>query len=143
MIAPTLDAVSGRSYGQASQTPGALGGRRAVVRWYTEGAISAVTNQIVKASGGAWRLLVASARVRVTPGTALNVDILAKVPGGSYVSVFDSILAIAAGQLEATGGTPNVGKLYPIGTLFKQDYVSGDGTDLTVELHYRVKAVSQ
>ena len=143
LIVPTLDATSGRSYGQSSQTQGALGGRRAVQRWYTDGSISGVTGQIVKASGGTWRLVAASARVRVTPSSSLNLDILAKVPGGSYTSIFDSVLVITAGQLEAGGGILDVDRLYPIGTLFMQDYVSGDGTDLTVELHYRVRAVTQ
>ena len=59
------------------------------------------------------------------------------------MSVFDSVLVVAAGQLEATGGVLDVGRLYPIGTLFRQNYVSGNGTDLTVELHYIVHPVGQ
>ncbi|KKN15250.1 hypothetical protein LCGC14_0987950 [marine sediment metagenome] len=143
ILSPSIDATSGRSYRQSSQTPGALGGRRAVQRWYTDGVITDVTGQIVQSVGGVWRLLVASARVRVTPSTSLVLDIEAKVPGGSYTSVFDTVLTITAGQLEATGGVLSVGKLYPVGTLFRQSYSSGNGTDLTVELHYKVKAVSQ
>ncbi len=147
LIAPTLDATSGRSYGQSSQTPGALGGRRAVQRWYTDGAVSGsnISHQIVKASGGAWRLLAASARLRVSHiSNALNVDIQAKVPGSSYASVFDSVIVIPAGFTEATIGTLDVSRLYPIGTFFRILYISGGGgMDLTVELHYRVKAVSQ
>lgn len=145
IISPNLDATSGRSYKQASQTPGALGGRRAVQRWYTDGIITDVSGQIVQATGGAWRLVVASARTRVAPSTtSLDIDILAKVPGGSYTTIFQTVLTIATGQLEATAGLLLVSRLYPVGTLFMQDHVSGsDGTDLTVELHYRVVPVSQ
>lgn len=143
LISPTLDAVGGRSYGQSSQTAGALGGRRAVQRWYTDSAITGVTGLIVEVVGGAWRLLAINARVRVTPSTTLNIDIQAKVPGGSYVSVFDSVLTVVAGQLESTNGVLGIGRLYSIGTLFRQSYVSGNGTDLTVELHYIVHPVGQ
>jgi hypothetical protein len=145
VISPSIDATGGRSYKQASQTPGALGGRRAVQRWYTDGVITDVSGQITQCVGGAWRLIVASARTRVAPSAASqNIDIHAKVPGGAYTTVFDTVLTIATSQTEATGGVLKSDRTYPLGTLFKQVHVSGsDGTDLTVELHYMVKAVSQ
>ena len=145
IISPSIDATSGRSYKQASQTPGALGGRRAVQRWYTDGVISDVSGQIPQSVGGVWRLLLATARTRIAPSAASqNIDIYAKVPGGAFTTIFDTVLTIATGQTEATGGVLKSDKTYPVGTQFKQIHVSGsDGTDLTVELHYMVRAVSQ
>ena len=35
-IDPPLDATSGKSFDQSNQTAGALGGRRAVQRWFYE-----------------------------------------------------------------------------------------------------------
>ena len=145
ILSPSIDATSGKSYKQSSQTPGALGGRRAVQRWYTDGVIGDVSGQIVQSVGGVWRLLIATARTRIAPSTASqNIDIHAKVPGGAFTTIFSTVLTIATSQLEATGGVLLTDKIYPIGTLLKQIHVSGsDGTDLTVELHYIVKAVSQ
>lgn len=145
LLSPGLDATGGRSYLRSSQTPGALSGRRAVQRWYTSGIISGdLSGQIVKSVGGTWRLLGASARVRIAPTSTLVLDILAKVPGGSYTSIFQTTLSIASGQLEATLGTLLVDHLYPVGTLWSVDRVSGsDGTDLTIELHYKVLPVGQ
>lgn len=145
LLSPGLDATGGRSYLSSSQTPGALGGRRAVQRWYTEGVISGdISGQIVKSAGGVWRLLATSARVRIAPSSSLTLDILAKVPDGSYTSIFSTVISIASGQTEAVPGVLVIPKLYPIGTLWKVDRLSGsDGTDLTIELHYKVAAVSQ
>ena len=119
MYPPDLDAVGGRSYKQSSQTAGALSGRRDVVQWYKDGAVS-THNMIVKVAGAAWRLIGVTANVRVAPtGGAVKVDILAKMPGeSSYATVFNSLPSIAVGQLESLGGVFNPSRsTLPIGTL--------------------------
>ncbi len=116
---PDLDAVGGRSYKQSSQTAGALSGRRDVVQWYKDGAVS-THNMIVKVAGAAWRLIGVTANVRVAPtGGAVKVDILAKMPGeSSYATVFNLLPSIAVGQLESSGGVFNPSRsMLPIGTL--------------------------
>lgn len=140
LIPPGLDATSGRSYRQAHQTPGALGGRRDKVDWYYDGVVDGSSGQIVKVSGGLWRLIGASARVRVVPAvSAISIDILA---GG--VSIFTTGLSIAVDQTEATGGTLKVDRILPLGTLISVSNGTDVGAlDLTIELHYRVSPVSQ
>lgn len=146
LLSPGLDATGGRSYLQASQTPGALGGRRAVQRWYTDGVITSVSGMIAISIGGVWRLVLTTARCRIAPSSAsVNIDIQAKKPGFAYDSVLENALTVAIGQLEATGGVLKVNTAFPIGTLFRHTLVPpvSDGEDLTVELHYVVRAVSQ
>ncbi len=116
---PVIDAVSGRSYGQASQTPGAIGGRRDVVQWYKEGTVS-THNMIVKVNGAAWRLIEVIANVVTAPVSgAVNVNVLAKLPGqSSYVTIFDVLPSISIGQFQSSGGIikPSM-RVLPIGTL--------------------------
>lgn len=158
LLAPTLDAVSGRSYSQASQTPGALGGRRSVMRWYTADGIPRMEPTV---AGGWWRLIAATARVRISPfGGAVSIDI--KVDGPDHPAVesvfeFEQALSIADGEYEATGGVLKQPRPYPIPyNTFHRIYPPGDlffvfnsslsgvsAQDLTVELHYIVRPVSQ
>ncbi len=127
IMMPMLDAVSGRSYGQSNQTAGALGGRRNKEEWFSANTASSPDRKIVKTAGGVWRLLKASARVRVAPTVAIGVDILAQVPGASSpASIFSTVPVIAVGQTEAAGGViSNVSKLLPVGTLLSTALASG------------------
>lgn len=141
IVPPGMDATSGRSYKQASQTPGALGGRRGTDRWIKEDNIDGSSGQIYKTVGGTYRLISASARLRVAPTvSAISIDILA---GG--VSIFATPLNIAVGQTEATGGVLLADRRVPLGTLLSvsNGTDAGNARDLTIELHYRVQAVGQ
>lgn len=124
IMMPGLDSVSGKSFGQASQTVGALGGRRAKEEWFVRDSVAAPNRKIVKTTGGIWRLVRATARVRIAPTLgAVTVDLLARVPGApSPVSVFDTPLTIAVGETEAVGGIVDPAyKMLPIGTLVSMD----------------------
>ncbi len=161
IISPTIDATSGRSYKQASQTPGALGGRRAVVRWHSAGPVDNTNIDRYEPTirGSWWRLIAATARVRVPPaGGTISVDIKVNVPGaGATESIFDTLPTIAAGAFEASGGVLKEPRIYPVpwGTfhriyppntllfLFHSSFASTLGEDLTVELHYMARPVSQ
>lgn len=133
---PDLDAVGGRSYKQSSQTPGALTGRRDVVQWYKDGAVS-THNMIVKVAGAAYRLVEVTANVRVAPTAgSVKVDILAQMPGeASPISVFDVLPSIPIGQLESSGGVFNPDrKILPIGTLVSQRMGGTATADLLIAL---------
>ncbi len=137
-LSPSLDSVSGRSYGQASQTAGALGGRRNKEEWFVSDTVIFPNRKIVKTEGGTWRLVGASARVRVAPTTGtINVDILAQMPGASGPeSIFSTVLTIPPGQTEAGGGVINTGsKLLPIGTLINMGMPVGPWTGMVVSVH--------
>lgn len=133
-LPPPLDSI-GRSYGQVSQTPGALGGRRDVVQWYGSGVVSSPNRQIVKVAGAAWRLLVAEGYVVTAPTLApVVLDIEAKLPGEVYESIFITKPTIPIGEFTSTGGVIRTDRrILPIGTLVKQGGV-GAATELLVAL---------
>ena len=154
LIAPTLDAVSGRSYGQSSQTQGALGGRRAVLRWFHSGVVPNSSSNIgltAKVVGGAWRVIAASARVVVAPNNdSMVVRISMIAPDESRTKIFlaptTSWLQWGTGDLEASGEGIIPGFIIPIGYRVEAVIIGSTGgvaEDLTVELHYRVRAVTQ
>lgn len=137
-LSPYLDAAGGRSYNQASQTAGALGGRRSKEEWFVSDSVVSPNRKIVKTEGGTWRLVGASARVNIAPVTGtINIDILAKVPGASsFSSVFSTLLTIPPGQTEAGGGVLNIGsKLLPIGTLVSMGMPVGPWTGMVVSVY--------
>lgn len=154
LIPPTLDATGGRSYGQASQTAGALGGRRAVLRWFHQGVVPNSSSNIgltAKVVGGAWRVVSASARVTVAPDNgSMSVRISMIAPDESRTKIFlapaTSWLQWGSGDLEASGEEIIPGFIIPIGYRVEAVILGSTGgvaEDLTVELHYRVRAVSQ
>ncbi len=164
LIAPTLDATSGRSYSQSSQTPGALGGRRAKEVWFKEGTLPSMeppginVGQIIKIAGSAWRLIDVTARLRVAIASyaEIRINIWITLPGESEYTLFyphtlpySNLLRILGSTKEAIKGTMRSDKsnVLPIGTLVRMGYNSSfsgaSARDLTVELHYRTRAVSQ
>ena len=140
LIPPGVEALAGRSYKQSGQTAGALGGRRDKVDWYRDGVVDGSSGQIVRVSGGVWRLIGASARVRVTPTTS---TILINIHADGD-SIFNTGLSIAVGDTEAIGSVLKTNRIYPVGTLFSISHNTDAGAeDITVELHYRLSPVSQ
>lgn len=117
---PGLDSTHGKSYAQASQTAGALGGRRSTARWYVDGILGTYGGAIYRVEGAVWRPIKGTARVRIAPtASPVVVDILAKLPSGStYESILASPLSIAVGATEATGGQiRGTNAQLPVGTL--------------------------
>lgn len=169
LIAPTLDATSGRSYKQASQTPGALGGRRGSVRWFMPGELTTAPFTKNEMSptvvGGWWRVVNVTAQLSSAfTGADLRINILADLPGApAFVTIFlqGQFLTIPDGGIKANALSQNILKeakryvpynllhrIYPQGTTFIMNY-SYDGApsllaeDLTLELHYIARAVGQ
>lgn len=143
---PDLDALGGKSYNQASQTPGALGGRRARELWFTNSAISLVDQSVHRIVGGTWRLIGANARARLAPSNDIVADMLVDIPGqATGISIFVTPLTIASGQKEAAGGVIKLSHvLLPVGTLvYVTDTTSETNYQLTMELHYRIRVVAQ
>lgn len=140
LIPPGVEALGGKTYRQSGQTAGALGGRRDKVDWYYDGVVDGSSGQIVKTAGGIWRLIGASARVRIAPTVgAISIDILS---GG--ISIFTTALSIAVSTTEATGGILKIDKLVSLGTLISVSNSTDAGAqDLTIELHHRLSPVSQ
>lgn len=136
MRPPLLDSI-GRSYEQASQTPGALGGNAGVVRWHTPEHTGVSARQIVRVEASPWRLIEVIARVIVAPtGGALTVDVLAKLPGASsYVSIFTINPTIPTGEHVASGGLINPEmQILPVGTLVTWDTTGFGGLLITLSM---------
>lgn len=158
LIPPTLDATGGRSYRLSSQAPGALDGRRHVVRWFSPGTITNGSESKLEPTikGGYWRIIAVAGRVRIAPsGGTTTFDVQVDGPDHAAESIFETIPTIADGTLESDGGILKETRLYPTGT-FHRIYPPGDffltlnytsggtpGEDLTVEMHCRVMPVSQ
>lgn len=148
---PLLDNVSGRTYGSAIQTPGALGGRRGRIEWFIPGIISSANpaGQRVKVTGGTWRIIRLTARVTKAPSSGpLYIYAYYTVPGGTGINIIMppvSVMTIYSGSREATERTLRTGLTIPVGSLIEMAYVSAGtlGEDLTVELDYIVRATGQ
>ena len=108
-----------------------------------EDTVRTIQGMIVKVEGAAWRMIGVDAYTEVTPTSILSIDIEAKVPGGSYESIFSVVPTIDPGDLVSSGGILRTDRrILPIGTLVK----AGDSViagDISVDLHYRTRAVSQ
>ena len=176
MFRPIMDSVSGRSYHQASQTPGAIGGRRDVVLWYSPGPMVDLPREAtlsVRVRGAPWRILGVTARTWDVPISGnVRIQIFYFLPGDTVIQfpVFvgdpgypisdDNImfppgvnpqvnapLISGSNTGEATKGVIKKGLILPVGTLIGMgihtSFSGGSAEDLTVELHYRTRAVSQ
>ncbi len=149
LISPALDAVSGRSYGQSSQTAGALGGRRAKAVWFIPGPVTTQTplGPRIKVTGGVWRPVAASARFNiVASGSTALISVVFTPPGESLVAIFSTNMRIFSGDLESVPGAIVPGIICPIGSILSVLFVGGGappGNDLTIELDYIVRAVGQ
>lgn len=102
-----------------------------------------IDRMIVKVAGAAWRLLGVKAQSWDVAPSNLAIDIVAKVPGGSYESIFDTVPIISSGNNTSTGGVIRGDRrILPIGTLVRLGDTEHNA-DITTELHYRTRAVSQ
>ncbi len=102
-----------------------------------------IDRMIVKVAGAAWRIITVGAEVAVAPAGTLPIDILAQLPGGSYGSIFTIVPSILPGAFSASGGIIRGDRrILPIGTLVRLGD-NDNNVEMTVELHYRTRAVGQ
>jgi hypothetical protein len=149
-MSPVLDAVGGRSYTQAIQTPGALGGRRGRETWYKEDILPLSQERMghtPRVYGSPWRPVQVSARVRVAALTAtIEIVFETRTLGGIPTTILQAKLEILPNTLEAVGGIILPGFIIPVGLLvivYLRDSTGTEARDLTVEMEYLVRAVGQ
>jgi len=151
LIAPTLDAVGGRSFTQAIQTPGALGGRRGRETWHQDGAVPVSLDLIghtAKVTGSPWRPVLFMARVEAAPNLdtmKCRVRMQAPPPDSSISDILDVLLSWNAFEFEGFGAVIKPGLVIPVGFTVYTELTQSSATaqGITVELDYRAKAVGQ
>ena len=152
LIAPTLDAVGGRSYTQAIQTPGVLGGRRGRETFYvvTDSNVLKYIGHQARIYGSPWRIVSIGGRVghwasSSDPLLTFQVTIYQRVP--VFTILFQETTTIPLGFFEAIPMVIPPGLVAPVGYLVQADWIGPSGTNeweqLTVEVDYRAKAVGQ
>lgn len=156
LIQPTLDAVGGRSYTQAIQTPGALGGRRGRETWHQPGPVPVTLDFIMqrpRVYGSPWRPIHFGGRVETQTSNPFNMEcrVRMQAPIGPpfFGQIFD-ILSIhlkwAAGTFEGFGAVIIPGVTIPVGFIVYTELVNhsdSQAEDITLELDYTVRAVGQ